>query len=206
MAEVVTLRHGLTIHNQQGILTGRGDSELSSEGVEQVVHRAAYLGRAGLLPTFGVSYSSDQGRALQTGIITTEMYDLPRPIALPVLRERHMGEATGKTREEIIALGIPESSKIRTAFGVTYCEDEDFGFETFAAATKRAEKFIRYIRGTHSDGERVWVFTHGDFILPLTSAWTGVPVTDLLHELYVKNTDTIVLKGRGSYEHLELAA
>lgn len=200
MTKLLLIRHGECELNAAGILNGQLDSCLTERGREQGRKLAARMGRHALWPAHGAVYSSDLSRAFETGCIVTGMHDMPPPLQLPVLRERHLGVVTGVNVRDAIAM-IPDEHKITTPHGVTYAQAKEYEFETFDEATKRAQEFVDYVRRTHPD-ERAWAFTHGDIGIALIAAWTGRSMEELIHEIYFTNTDVVHLMSDGTYQKL----
>jgi probable phosphoglycerate mutase len=96
MTEIVLIRHGQTLWNQQGRMQGHHDSPLTEVGLRQARQLAR---RLKALP-FAALYSSDLGRAHQTARYVADETG-HEIVADPRLRERHFGVFEGLTRSEI---------------------------------------------------------------------------------------------------------
>jgi broad specificity phosphatase PhoE len=97
VGQILLLRHGQSTWNAQGRWQGWADPPLSEDGERQAKSAAALL--AGF--SFDRAVSSDLERARQTaGIISAEL-DLGDVEVEAGLRERDVGEWSGKTRAEI---------------------------------------------------------------------------------------------------------
>lgn len=96
MTEILLVRHGETLWNQQGRMQGQHDSPLTELGVRQ----ARLLGRRLKDVPFTALYSSDLGRAYRTAqsIADETGHDI---VADTRLRERHFGVFEGLTHGEI---------------------------------------------------------------------------------------------------------
>src|SRR5918996_6105843 len=98
MTEILLIRHGETLWNQQRRMQGQNDSPLTPNGLEQ----ARKLARRLKDVAFTALYSSDLGRAHQTArcIADATGHDV---IAERGLRERDFGIFEGLTNAEIKA-------------------------------------------------------------------------------------------------------
>ena len=96
MTEILLIRHGETLWNQQGRMQGQNDSPLTPTGLEQ----ARKLARRLKDVAFTALYSSDLGRAHQTArcIADATGHEI---IADRGLRERSFGIFEGLTNAEI---------------------------------------------------------------------------------------------------------
>jgi probable phosphoglycerate mutase len=96
LTEILLIRHGETLWNQQGRMQGQHDSPLTPVGLQQARQLA---GRLRKVP-FAALYSSDLGRAHQTArcIADETSHDI---IAERDLRERSFGIFEGLTNIEI---------------------------------------------------------------------------------------------------------
>src|SRR3954468_9986848 len=96
MTDVLLIRHGETLWNQQGRMQGQDDSPLTTTGLEQ----ARKLARRLKDVAFTTLYSSDLGRAHQTArcIADETGHEI---VADQGLRERSFGIFEGLTNSEI---------------------------------------------------------------------------------------------------------
>jgi len=102
MTEVLLVRHGETLWNQQGRMQGQHDSPLTEVGVRQ----ARLLGRRLKDVPFAALYSSDLERAYRTALSIAD--ETGHDIVVDTrLRERHFGIFEGLTHTEI-KLRYPE--------------------------------------------------------------------------------------------------
>jgi probable phosphoglycerate mutase len=98
MTELILVRHGETLWNQQGRMQGQKDSPLTELGVRQ----ARQLARRLKAQAFAALYSSDLGRAYRTAASIAEETG-HEIVADARLRERHFGVFEGMTHAEIEA-------------------------------------------------------------------------------------------------------
>lgn len=96
MTEILLIRHGETLWNQQGRMQGQHDSPLTPLGLQQARQLAERLKSA----SFHALYSSDLGRAHQTArcIADATGHEI---VADSGLRERSFGIFEGLTNAEI---------------------------------------------------------------------------------------------------------
>jgi broad specificity phosphatase PhoE len=153
--KVIVIRHGETQWNVEGREMGHLDSPLTLLGVRQAEAIAERLSKR----TFGVLYSSDLGRAVQTAeaIASRCGHDV---LLDEGLRERNMGIFQGVIWEE-----IPER------FPQEYSDYKRIGFEYVIpggeSAKDRVERSIRVMTAMaerHSDTDVV-VVTHSGFLM-----------------------------------------
>ena len=98
MTQLILIRHGETVWNQQRRMQGHSDSPLSETGMRQ----ARLLARRLKQIEFSTLYSSDSGRAHHTArsVAAVTGHDI---VLEPRLRERHFGAFEGLTGSEIEA-------------------------------------------------------------------------------------------------------
>ena len=97
MARLLLLRHGQSEWNAKGLWQGQADPPLTAHGEEQARLAARWLvghGFTGLV-------SSPQQRARRTAELIGEVLALPPPDIEPDLAERHVGDWSGLTVDEI---------------------------------------------------------------------------------------------------------
>lgn len=209
MTKLVLGRHGQCVYNAERRINGCIDSRPSRLGLRQAQELARWLGQPATrelvpFPSGNTIYTSPLLRARRTAQIVTGHMRWYAPQVFEPLKERHLGDVTGMTFEDAAAL-IAEEHKIRTAQGITYVEDKQYGFETFEEATEIGMKTVEL---AHSLGDEavMWAFTHGDRMHSIAAAWTGVPMKDLIHEIHIPNTGLIVLDDYADYQVIDPAA
>lgn len=151
MAEILLIRHGETLWNQQGRMQGQHDSPLTPLGMQQARQLAKRLKTTG----FSTLYSSDLGRAHQTArcIADATGHEI---VADSGLRERAFGVFEGLTNTEI-KLRHPD------LFERFAGRDPDFempGGESAARFRDRCVGALEAIAARHK-GETIVVVTHG---------------------------------------------
>jgi len=96
MRSLVLARHGQTSWNALGKLQGHTDIALDETGRQQARSLAGALAPAGIRAV----WTSDLGRARETGEIVAAALGLDAPRTEPQLRERKFGVFEGLTRDE----------------------------------------------------------------------------------------------------------
>ncbi|MDP6561634.1 MAG: class I tRNA ligase family protein [Candidatus Peribacteraceae bacterium] len=96
--ELTLVRHGQTEYNKENKIQGGGiDLSLDETGKTQAEATAKNLKGK----TFDAIICSDRKRAIETAQIIAKEIGMDTPIQFPVLRERMLGEWSGKTYEDI---------------------------------------------------------------------------------------------------------
>ena len=151
MTELLLIRHGETLWNQQGRMQGQNDSPLTATGL----HQARQLARRLKEVEFSALYSSDLGRAHQTArcIADSTGHEV---IAEPGLRERDFGIFEGLTNAEI-KVRYPDDFELFAKRDPHYVMS---GGESAAQFGERAVGTLERIAQTHS-GETIVVVSHG---------------------------------------------
>lgn len=99
MARLLLLRHGQSVWNAEHRWQGWADPPLSSLGEDQAAQAARWLATAG--HRFGSVACSDLDRARRTAGIIAAALGLGEPTVDPALRERDVGDWSGRTTAEI---------------------------------------------------------------------------------------------------------
>lgn len=151
MTELILIRHGETLWNQQGRMQGQQDSPLTELGL----HQARQLARRLRQVAFTTLYSSDLGRAQQTAHCIAEEtgHDI---IADRNLRERNFGIFEGLTNSEI-RTRHPEHHE---PFEKRIPDYAMPGGESATQFSTRCVGCLEAIAQRHA-GERLVVVTHG---------------------------------------------
>jgi len=151
MLTAYLVRHGQTTNSKKGIITGHGDSPLTPNGTEAIIHLSSRLKGT----RFEAIYSSDLQRALSTAQVIVKTLDLMlEVIPSKELREINYGIYTNKRKSDV-AKECPE-----------YKGAVDFifpGGESFAQLQLRAAGFMRQIERRH-DNNTILLVTHAGTI------------------------------------------
>ena len=151
MTEILLIRHGETVWNEQGRMQGQHDSPLTPLGLQQ----ARQLGRRLKHVSFTALYSSDLGRAHQTArcIADATGHDI---VADEGLRERHFGIFEGMTNTEI-KNAYPDLYEHFARRDPHFCMP---GGESASSFSVRCVGALESIALRHR-GETIVVVTHG---------------------------------------------
>ena len=173
MVRILLIRHGFSISNKSGCLTGRLDVPLDEKGERQAELLAEYL-----IKNYSIDaiYSSDLIRVIDT--VRPLALKLCKEInALEGLRETHIGRWQGKRISEL-AESEPEL--------VEQMKEDPYNFK-FPDGECENDVFLRVSRTLDSitrenDGHTVVVATHGGVIRSLLRQWMKVSPdrTDLI--------------------------
>ncbi len=99
MPPVLLLRHGQSTWNAESRWQGWADAPLSDEGLRQAAEMAARLASAEV--RFVGVVSSDLSRSIDTAAVMAQALELGDVAVEPDLRERDVGDWSGRTTEEI---------------------------------------------------------------------------------------------------------
>ena len=99
MARLLLLRHALSTWNAEGRWQGWADAPLSSAGEDQARAMGQMLATTG--EVFAAVVSSDLARSEQTARIVAELLGIEELAIEPGLRERDVGDWSGRTTDEI---------------------------------------------------------------------------------------------------------
>jgi len=192
MTQVILIRHGETVWNQQRRMQGHSDSPLSEIGVRQ----AQLLGRHLKQIAFSALYSSDSGRAQHTArsVAGFTGHDV---ILEPRLRERHFGVFEGLTGKEIEANFPTDYARFKSRDQAHVIP----GGESASQFRARVAACFDEIARRHN-GDLVVVITHGLVLDVLYRAALGIPPElPRIHELV--NAGINRLRFDGGAWHIE---
>ena len=99
MARLLLIRHARSTWNAEGRWQGWADAPLSPSGETQARALGEMLARSG--ETFSGAVSSDLARSVETARIVAGILGLGEVAVEPDLRERDVGDWSGRTTEEI---------------------------------------------------------------------------------------------------------
>lgn len=151
MTELLLIRHGETLWNQQHRMQGQHDSPLTPTGLQQARQLAARLAKT----SFTTLYSSDLGRAHQTARCIADACG-HEVIADAGLRERGFGIFEGLTNREI-EQRHPEDYVLFASRRPDYAMP---GGESAAQFRERVVTTLDRIAQRHN-GETIVVVSHG---------------------------------------------
>lgn len=186
MLKIYLVRHGQDTDNEQGLLNGHRDTDLTELGLTQARELAAFIKEQGIL--FDKVYSSPLKRAYITATQITEALNLPAPEVLPLLIERDFGVMTGQKKSDIEKLCSPSILKTET---INYFLDVE-GAESFPQAVLRAKELLKVIFENHSDGN-ILLVSHGDFGKMIYAAYYDLPWDDVLKMFHFGNSEILLL-------------
>lgn len=166
MTEVLLVRHGETVWNQEGRMQGQHDSPLTDTGLRQGVQVARRLKDV----AFTTLYSSDLGRAYRTAqsIATETGHEIVVDVRL---RERHFGLFEGLTGPEMKERHPAEYARFAA-------RDPDYavpGGESAAGFQVRCIACFDDLARRHRD-ETIVVVAHGLVLDALYRAASGMPL------------------------------
>jgi 2,3-bisphosphoglycerate-dependent phosphoglycerate mutase len=166
MTQLILIRHGETVWNQQRRMQGHSDSPLSDTGLRQARLLAGRLAQI----EFGALYSSDSERAHRTARSVAEATG-HAIIVEPRLRERHFGVFEGLTGLEIQARYPDDFQRFES-------RDPEYavpGGESALAFRSRVLDCLREIAERHP-ADIVVVVTHGLVLDQVYRAAHGLPL------------------------------
>lgn len=166
MSEILLVRHGETVWNQEGRMQGQHDSPLTDTGVRQGVQVARRLKDV----PFGALYSSDLGRAYRTALSIAAATGHEIRVDTR-LRERHFGIFEGLTGAEM-------KDRHPDEYGRFAARDPDYavpGGESAAAFQQRCVACFEDLAVRHA-GATLVVVAHGLVLDALYRAASGLPL------------------------------
>lgn len=193
MTQIILIRHGETVWNQQRRMQGHSDSPLSETGVRQARLLARHLKPI----AFSALYSSDSGRAQHTARSVAEVtgHDI---VFDPRLRERHFGVFEGLTGSEIEARYPADYARFKSRDQAHVIP----GGESALQFRARVLACFHEIAGRHA-GDLVVVISHGLVLDVLYRAALGIaPELPRIHELV--NAGINRLRYDGGAWHIEV--
>ncbi|AEB12934.1 histidine phosphatase family protein [Marinithermus hydrothermalis] len=177
MIEVWLIRHGETAWNAAGRVQGHADVPLSPAGIGQAFRLAERLKRSRV--AFTTLFSSDLRRTQETAQALALALGLGSAVRTdPLLREIHVGQLAGLTREEIHAR-FPEF--VQAVTRDPWCTPRPGG-ESMAELAGRVRRFLEQLEpGRHL------VVTHGGVIRAALKEVLGL-TGDAWRRFHVPNT------------------
>lgn len=157
--ELTIVRHGETDMNKEGIIQGSNvDMHLNKVGKAQAKKAGEHLKEK----TYDILISSDLKRALETATLIGKELGMEVSMTSPLLRERDLGEWTGKTISDVLATNkMPANFK-----GVALLKQAPKGGESFDQFITRARRVHDWLLRDY-EGKKVLVVAHSGFIKAL---------------------------------------
>ena len=142
--KLYVIRHGETLSNLSGIVSGRSDEGLTEKGIEQ----AEILNQKIADTKFDAVFVSPMKRTIETAdiIIPEYQYIIDDRIA-----ERDLGTLRDRTIDELWQMPLWNS--------LTEKRTEE-GAETFGAGLERVEDFLADLKKQFSDDAKILLITH----------------------------------------------
>lgn len=184
MPRIFIVRHGQDTDNENGVLNGHRDTDLTDLGRIQAREVAQRLKDKGIVRI----YVSPLKRALDTATIIADILGIDCIIIEEDLIERNFGILTGKRITDIPLY----TDKILVTTKIAYfLEVEDA--EDFTILYQRAEQVLLRIKQRQSNYNFL-IVTHGDIGKMIQAAYYGWTWRQGLEEtVYFANTDVIEL-------------
>lgn len=161
--KLILTRHGETVENAADIMQGHIPGTLSAEGKQQAERLAERLKNEKI----DAIYSSDLARAADTAKVIAKHHPNAELRLVKELRERDLGEFTGKTKEQI-----------GPAAGESLVKAEPKHGETLAAMRKRAADFLDKVMHKHANDTVVFV-GHSGINQAVIAVIIGLPAEEL---------------------------
>lgn len=183
------IRHGRTIWNDQGLMQGSGNSNLTEEGVKG----AQLTGKALADVPFVAAYSSCLQRTIDTANHILGQRDIPL-FQHNGLNEQHFGSWEGQNVELIRPL---KEFQLMLEDPANY-KAESNGGETWDKVAERAMKAIHDIAKVHPSGN-ILVVSHGHTIRLLMGLFNGASWQNHRKEGYsesIRNTAINIVRYR----------
>jgi broad specificity phosphatase PhoE len=167
------LRHGRPdFPDARQYIYGHTDYDLSDTGVRQAQKIAASLAN---VPMDRI-ISSDLARAIRTAEIIAEAQNAARPVERdPALREIHMGEWDGMTKDDIES----EYADVFRVRGEDFANTAPPGGESFARLQIRALGALERIVSESRGADRLLLVAHGGLFWSMISGLFRIPLGDM---------------------------
>lgn len=202
MTKLIIIRHGYSVANKSGYMTGQSDVPLAPEGLEQAAQTAEFVYKNYKIDAI---FSSPLLRAVQTAEPLSELFKLPI-ITNDGLKEINAGLWEGKTPAEIFSLYPEEFSLWRNDIGNARCT----GGENLQEVQNRAISALKNIAKKSSE-QTIAVFTHAAVIRSCFCFFKNLPLSEAKNIPWVPNASVsevicdngnFCLKTEGQNEHL----
>lgn len=202
MTNLIIIRHGYSVANKQGYMTGQSDVPLAPEGLEQAEQTAKFV-----CDNYNINaiVSSPLLRARQTAEPICKRAKLPLFIN-DGLKELNAGDWEGKTPAELFERYPEEFLLWKTDVGLSRCVGGESMAEVQTRAIAALEKTARQF-----DGQTVTVVAHAAVIRACFCFFKKLPLSEMKNIPWVPNASVsevtfengeFILKTEGYNEHL----
>lgn len=180
--KLIIARHGETESNNEDLLQGQLDGELSARGCLQ----AEALSEALRDENIDIIYSSDLKRGSDTADVIAGYHDIPL-CKVKEARERHFGIYGGTNRTAFYGMerALEKPWEHRPQDG-----------ESFVDLYKRAKAFLAYLYGKHA-GQCVLLVSHGDYARMCLGILMGKTVWEACTMRQTNSCINVILVGAG---------
>lgn len=167
------VRHGETIENLNGVLTGHLHGSLTKTGIDQSVELAEELQKIQLARI----YSSDLGRCKEMAKIIAKVLRINSITYTPKLREFNFGDLAGRKRVQVqnILDNFLEDLSLKTESS-----------ESILDLQKRLKNFITSVFKKYKNKNILFV-THSTTIKNIISIYTGYSIKILQPTIHMLN-------------------
>jgi broad specificity phosphatase PhoE len=171
---IFLLRHGRPdFPDSRSYIYGHTDYDLSDTGVRQAQKIAASL--SGI--TMDRIISSDLARAVRTAEIVAGAQNAAKQVERdPALREIHMGEWDGRTKDDIEG----ECADVFRVRGEDFANTAPPGGESFARLQVRALGALDRIVSESGGADRLLLVAHGGLFWSMISGLFRIPLGDMM--------------------------
>lgn len=192
--KIFLVRHGESKHNVAEIPYFAGgswkhDASLTEKGIESAKKVAEQLKNKGV----DILITSDLKRARETAEIIAQELEYPVEIVeMEGLREVHVGELTGKTRQEVKEEGSEEAKKALEIFVSGDIHHLNFpGGDTYETASRRVKESLDKILREYGTKAKIVIVGHGNINKVMLSLMFPddmdfVRQLDMSHEKFVE--------------------
>lgn len=142
--KLYVIRHGETLSNLSGIVSGRSDEGLTEKGIRQ----AEILNQKIADTKFDAVFVSPMKRTIETADIIVPEYQY---IIDDRIAERDLGTLRNRTIDELWQIPLWNS--------ITEKRTEE-GAETFGAGLERVEDFLSDLKKQYGDNAKILLITH----------------------------------------------
>ena len=177
---LIITRHGETVENQQGIITGHMEGSLSSEGKEQAGKLAERLKDEDI----SAIYSSDLKRAADTAEEVAKLHPGVPVKLTKELRERYLGEFEGKKKADV---GWDKQSVVNSL------PSQPRDGETIEEVYTRAKTFLDKILKEHKRGT-VLIVGHNGICKSVIAVIEGKSASEVWHSRNLGNTSISIFE------------